>query len=100
MKDVNGLEDPFSNLRVGQTVTARVIAKAKQSDKKSYQWDLSLKPKMLAGKQYIDKYPSGDLFQNLSRLPYISKIPCFFMSKMSHVSVLLKSNELDFVSLF
>ncbi|KAG6700889.1 hypothetical protein I3842_08G135300 [Carya illinoinensis] len=48
VKDVNGLEDPFSNLRVGQTVTARVIAKAKQSDKKSYQWDLSLKPKMLA----------------------------------------------------
>lgn len=53
VKDINALEDPFNNLRVGQTVTARVIAKAKQSDKKNYQWDLSLKPKVLAAKQYL-----------------------------------------------
>ncbi|KAJ6870677.1 rRNA biogenesis protein RRP5 [Populus alba x Populus x berolinensis] len=42
------LENPFSNFRVGQTVSARIIAKAGQSDnKKSQLWDLSIKPKML-----------------------------------------------------
>lgn len=49
VNDVNGLEDPFGNLRIGQIVTARIVAKAKQSDKKIYQWELSLKPKMLTG---------------------------------------------------
>lgn len=42
------LENPFSNFRVGQTVSARIIAKAGRSDnKKSQMWDLSIKPKML-----------------------------------------------------
>jgi L-rhamnose isomerase len=49
VNDVNGLEDPFGNLRIGQIVTARIVAKAKQSDKKNYQWELSLKPKILTG---------------------------------------------------
>lgn len=62
VNDVNGLEDPCSNLRIGQTVTARVVAKAKQSDKKSYQWELSLKPKMLTGKEYICNLAYGGLF--------------------------------------
>ncbi|KAJ6749871.1 hypothetical protein OIU85_000496 [Salix viminalis] len=42
------LENPFSNFRVGQTVSARIIAKTGRSDnKKSQMWDLSIKPKML-----------------------------------------------------
>ncbi|KAF9664808.1 hypothetical protein SADUNF_Sadunf16G0056600 [Salix dunnii] len=42
------LENPFSNFKVGQTVSARIIAKAGRSDdKKSQMWDLSVKPKML-----------------------------------------------------
>ncbi|KAG5252940.1 protein RRP [Salix suchowensis] len=41
-------ENPLSNFRVGQTVSARIIAKAGRSDnKKSQMWDLSIKPKML-----------------------------------------------------
>lgn len=37
------------------------------------------------------------MFRNLFWLPYVSQIPCFiFMSNISHVPVLLKSNELDF----
>ncbi|TQD85713.1 hypothetical protein C1H46_028765 [Malus baccata] len=45
------LEDPFNKFRIGQTVTAKIIGKTNYSDKnkKSYQWDLSLKPTMLAG---------------------------------------------------
>ncbi|KAM0978108.1 hypothetical protein ACFX2I_014038 [Malus domestica] len=45
------LEDPFNKFRIGQTVTAKIVGKTNYSDKnkKSYQWDLSLKPTMLAG---------------------------------------------------
>jgi rRNA biogenesis protein RRP5 len=53
VNDVNVLEDPFSNIRIGQTVTARIVSKAKQSDKRNYQWELSLKPKMVTGKEYM-----------------------------------------------
>lgn len=53
MNDDNVLEDPFSNFRIGQTVTARIVSKANRSDKRNYQWELSLKPKMLAGKEFI-----------------------------------------------
>ncbi|KAF5737374.1 protein RRP5 isoform X2 [Tripterygium wilfordii] len=50
VNDGNALEDPFSNFRVGQTVTARILAKANQSDnKRSYLWELSVRPKMLTG---------------------------------------------------
>ncbi|CAN6577203.1 unnamed protein product [Malus baccata var. baccata] len=45
------LEDPFNNFRIGQTVAAKIVAKTNYSDnnKKSYQWDLSLKSTMLTG---------------------------------------------------
>nr|XP_015898902.2 rRNA biogenesis protein RRP5 isoform X1 [Ziziphus jujuba var. spinosa] len=51
VNDVNVLENPFSKYRIGQTVTARIVAKTNYSDnkKKSFQWNLSLKPSMLAG---------------------------------------------------
>ncbi|CAK7342219.1 unnamed protein product [Dovyalis caffra] len=51
VNDTSLSENPFSNFRVGQTVTARIIAKAGRSDnKKSLLWDLSIKPKMLEGR--------------------------------------------------
>ena len=53
MNDDNVLEDPFSNFRIGQTVTARIVSKANRSDKRNYQWELSLKPKVLIGKEFI-----------------------------------------------
>ncbi|XP_022743667.1 rRNA biogenesis protein RRP5 isoform X2 [Durio zibethinus] len=44
--DDNVLENPFGNFKVGQTITARIVGKANQ---KGRLWDLSIKPKMLAG---------------------------------------------------
>uniref|UniRef100_A0A2N9FCM1 S1 motif domain-containing protein n=1 Tax=Fagus sylvatica TaxID=28930 RepID=A0A2N9FCM1_FAGSY len=60
VNDVNVLEDPFSNIRIGQTVTARIVSKAKQSDKRNYQWELSLKPKMVTGSCDEDKLKTED----------------------------------------
>ncbi|KAG8646904.1 rRNA biogenesis protein RRP5 isoform X3 [Manihot esculenta] len=43
------LDDPFTNFRIGQTVTARIVAKASKGDNKKKQlWELSIKPKILA----------------------------------------------------
>lgn len=58
------LEEPFNNFRIGQTVTARIVAKTNysNSNKKSYQWDLSLKPTMLTGSCEIgEKIMTEDL---------------------------------------
>ncbi|KAJ0028106.1 hypothetical protein Pint_36337 [Pistacia integerrima] len=47
-------ENPFSNFRVGQTVTARIVAKSNQPDnKKSHHWELSIKPTLVTGKIYL-----------------------------------------------
>lgn len=57
------VEDPFSNFRIGQTLTARIIAKASKSenDRKSCQWELSIKPMMLADSGEIgDKLMTED----------------------------------------
>ena len=43
------LEDPFTDFRIGQTVTARIVAKASKADKNQL-WELSIKPKMLTGR--------------------------------------------------
>lgn len=44
----NVVENLFSNFKIGQTVTARIIAKSNKADmKKSFQWELSIKPSML-----------------------------------------------------
>lgn len=51
VNDDCALEDPFHNFRIGQMVTARIIAKASQPDnKKNGLWELSIKPKVLAGR--------------------------------------------------
>ncbi|KAH9737712.1 rRNA biogenesis protein RRP5 [Citrus sinensis] len=44
----NVVENLFSNFKIGQTVTARIIAKSNKPDmKKSFLWELSIKPSML-----------------------------------------------------
>lgn len=40
-------ENPFCNFKVGQTVSAKIVAKS--DSKKGNQWDLSIKPTTLAG---------------------------------------------------
>ncbi|XP_044501490.1 rRNA biogenesis protein RRP5 [Mangifera indica] len=46
----NILENPFGNFRVGQTVTARIVAESNKLDnKKSHQWELSIKPTLVTG---------------------------------------------------
>ncbi|KAL5545605.1 hypothetical protein UlMin_005292 [Ulmus minor] len=50
-------ENPFGKFRIGQTMTVRIVAKTNHSDnkKKSYQWDLSLKPALLTGSHEIEE---------------------------------------------
>ncbi|EEF30787.1 programmed cell death protein, putative [Ricinus communis] len=40
------LEDPFTSFKIGQTVTARIVAKTSKADKNQL-WELSIKPKVL-----------------------------------------------------
>ncbi|KAJ0089046.1 hypothetical protein Patl1_32885 [Pistacia atlantica] len=48
-------ENPFSNFRVGQTVTARIVAKSNQPDnKKSHHWELSIKPTLVTGSSELE----------------------------------------------
>ncbi|KAK9266592.1 hypothetical protein L1049_021657 [Liquidambar formosana] len=59
----NVVEGPFSNFRIGQTLTARIVAKASKSEnnRKSCQWELSIKPMMLADSSEIgDKLMTED----------------------------------------
>lgn len=44
------VEDPFSNYKIGQTVTARIVSNANKLDntKKNFLWELSVKPTVLA----------------------------------------------------
>lgn len=47
----NVLENPFSSYKVGQTVTARIVAKPNESDgnRKGSQWELSVRSEMVTG---------------------------------------------------
>ncbi|XP_062112321.1 rRNA biogenesis protein RRP5 isoform X2 [Humulus lupulus] len=64
VNDDNVSENPFSNFRVGQTVNARIVGKANNSDSKknNCQFDLSMKPTVLSGsyeteeKHMIEKF--------------------------------------------
>lgn len=49
--DINVLENPFASYKIGQTVTARIVAKPNESDnhRKALLWELSVRPKRLAG---------------------------------------------------
>lgn len=55
VNDDNFVDDPFKNFKVGQKLSARIIAKADSSNKqKNNQWELSIKPSLLSGKiKYI-----------------------------------------------
>ncbi|KAL3534003.1 hypothetical protein ACH5RR_007524, partial [Cinchona calisaya] len=50
--DDNLAEHPFSGLRVGQTVAARIVSKCNHN--RSYQWELCLKPTLLAGSGEVE----------------------------------------------
>ncbi|XP_024994056.1 rRNA biogenesis protein RRP5 isoform X2 [Cynara cardunculus var. scolymus] len=46
--DGNIVEDPFGNFKIGQTLTARIVSKAKVENSNNFRWDLSIKPSVLA----------------------------------------------------
>ncbi|KAK7345187.1 hypothetical protein VNO77_15745 [Canavalia gladiata] len=49
--DSNVLENPFSNYKIGQTVTPKIVAKPNEADgnRKGSRWELSVRPKIVAG---------------------------------------------------
>ncbi|CAA3014339.1 rRNA biogenesis RRP5 [Olea europaea subsp. europaea] len=54
--DDNSTENPFSNCRIGQTLTARIVSKGNklENNKGRHQWELSIKPSLLKGPNVID----------------------------------------------
>ncbi|PWA39554.1 RNA binding protein [Artemisia annua] len=46
--DDNVEENPFSNFKVGQTLTAKIVSKAKAENSNNIRWDLSIRPSVLA----------------------------------------------------
>ncbi|XP_050380953.1 rRNA biogenesis protein RRP5 [Argentina anserina] len=74
----DALEDPFNFFRIGQTVTALIVAKTNfDNNKKSFQWDLSLKPSLLAGSCEIEgKVLNEDLAFSIGNrvTGYVSKV--------------------------
>jgi len=47
----NDLKNPLSSYKIGQTVTARIVAKPNETDgnRKGSQWELSVRPEMVTG---------------------------------------------------
>ncbi|XP_057982836.1 rRNA biogenesis protein RRP5 [Malania oleifera] len=62
--DDNTVEDPLSVFRIGQTVTARIVAKTNQieNNRKRYGWELSMKPTILAGSDEFGDNLMGEDF--------------------------------------
>lgn len=56
----NVLKSPFSSYKIGQTVSARIVAKPNETggNRKGSQWELSVRPKMVTG--------SGDIGDDVS----------------------------------
>lgn len=54
MHDINVLENPFARYKIGQTVTAKIVAKPNESgsQKMGSHWELSVRSKMLTGLLY------------------------------------------------
>lgn len=52
--DDNLAESPFSNYRIGETLSARIVSKGNrpESSKGFHGWELSMKPSLLKGKDY------------------------------------------------
>ncbi|KAI3417734.1 uncharacterized protein J3R85_014181 [Psidium guajava] len=54
VNDDNFVDDPFKNFKVGQKLSARIIAKADSSNKRTNnQWELSIKPSLLSDARVI-----------------------------------------------
>jgi rRNA biogenesis protein RRP5 len=53
-------ENPFSNLRIGQKIQARIVAEHSGKSGRNLKWELSVKPSVL----------KGMLYQNLSVCPF------------------------------
>ncbi|GAB4851487.1 hypothetical protein Ancab_030889 [Ancistrocladus abbreviatus] len=51
VSDNNDVENPFSNYKLGQTLTAQIVARSTQPkrSRKGHQWELSIKPSLLSG---------------------------------------------------
>lgn len=81
------LEDPFDNFRIGQTVTARIVAKTNYSDKnkKSFQWDLSLKPTLLTGKVISSIFFPGIGFIIFSFISCLNLLPAILSECVSSI---------------
>lgn len=64
VNDENGVEDPFSAYKVGQTLTARIVANCvkPENSKKGSPWELSLKPSMLSGSSVMGKMQTAEDF--------------------------------------
>ncbi|XP_014514109.1 rRNA biogenesis protein RRP5 [Vigna radiata var. radiata] len=73
----NDLKNPFSSYKIGQTVTARIVAKPNETDgnRKGSQWELSVRPEMVTGSSDIDDV-SGNLefIIGQSVAGYVSKV--------------------------
>ncbi|KAK6941973.1 S1 domain [Dillenia turbinata] len=54
------VEDPFGNLKLGQTLTARIVAKANHSNRQSFHWELSTRPTILSGSEGEGKFIIDD----------------------------------------
>ncbi|KAI3794742.1 hypothetical protein L1987_37379 [Smallanthus sonchifolius] len=49
--DDNTLENPFSNNKVGQTITTKIVSKSKAENSNNIRWDLSIRPSVLLADQ-------------------------------------------------
>ncbi|PIN20215.1 rRNA processing protein Rrp5 [Handroanthus impetiginosus] len=62
--DDNSVESPFSNYRIGQTLTARIVSKGNKPEnvRGIYGWELSIKPSLLRGSNEIHERVSSEEF--------------------------------------
>lgn len=58
VNDEFGVEDPFSAYKVGQALTARIVANCvkPENNKKGSPWELSLKPSMISGELVFSRH--------------------------------------------
>jgi hypothetical protein len=68
-------ENPFSNLRIGQKVRARIVAEHSGKSGRSVKWELSVKPSVL----------NGMLYQTLSSFPFHIYATASFLFKYRYI---------------
>ncbi|XP_073149006.1 rRNA biogenesis protein RRP5-like isoform X2 [Henckelia pumila] len=75
--DDNSSENPFSDYRIGQTLSARIVSKGSMpySSNGSYPWELSIKPSILKGSGDIDFFIPPEDF-NYSYGQHVSGYVC------------------------